>query len=241
VSLDAAAPLPEQIPPTVAAAASPSPALSTGPATTDVAAAGQGGLVVEEFPATDDGEETGLPAVQHESVTPNVAEAAGSVSPEPPTAESVSPAPRPSLAERVDEAIAAAGEPPTTAPSVPVTTHPVPTTVETEAVAVSGQGTRNQPPRPLPLPAYTRPTPLASGEAGLFPAAIAGRRTETAPSVEWRPLTPLERSSPVAEPVGEVALPAVEPPQETPAERPAAPDFWRGLRDAYGRLAQSEE
>jgi outer membrane protein assembly factor BamD len=232
----AAAPSPEEVPPPVVtvAQAPAAPASSTRPVMTDVPATGHGGLVVEEFPATDDGEETGLPAVQDAPATPATPAAAAP----PPAAEATSP--RPPLAERVDEAIAAAegGSPPPSPPAVAA--RPVPRTTEVEPAAVSGQGTRNQPPRPLPLPAYARPTPPASGEAGLVPAAIAGRQTTAAPSVEWRSLTPAERPAPVGEPIGDVALPAIAPQSEPPAEPPPAPDFWQGLRDTYGRLAESE-
>jgi hypothetical protein len=223
----------------VAAVPSAATPVSTAAPVAGMAAPSHGELVMEEFPADDDEEETAMPAVQEESVAPSAPVAPGSAPvAAPPTRPS--PAPRPPLAEQVDEAITAAEGGSTMPPPAPMAARPVPTTTEAEAVAVSGQGTRNQPPRPLPLPTYARPIPPASGEAGLVPAAIAGRQAEAVPSVEWRSLTPVERSSPTVEPIGEVTLPAIEFPAEPPAGTSATPDFWQGLRDAYGRLAQSE-
>ena len=239
----AAVPPPEEGPatlPVVAVVPSSAAPVSTAAQVTGMAAPGHGELVMEEFPADNDGEETAMPAVQEESVAPSAPVAAGSAMVAAPPSRPASPAHRPPLAEQVDEAITAAEGGSTMAPPVPMAARPVPTTTEAEAVAVSGQGTRNQPPRPLPLPAYARPTPPPSGELGLVPAAIAGRQSAAAPTVEWRSLTPVERSSPTVEPIGDVALPAIELPAEPPAGTSATPDFWQGLRDAYGRLAQSE-
>jgi len=180
------------------------------------------GLVVEQFLVAGDDDRAPAPPTTPAAAAPAV--------PSPPAT-----AGRPPLAERIEATLAA---------SRPIPAAPR----EVAPLAVSGIGTRHQPPRPLPLPAYARPVPPASGEAELFPATPTRPGGATAP-VEWHSLTAVERH-----PATETMAPPFDPPPAEPEMEeeglttveatvgPAVqPDFWRGLRETYGRLAQSEE
>jgi|GEM_PF-178016 len=202
------------------AAAAP-PAEPAAPAEPVVAEQGptDRGLVVEQFLVA--GDAAGAPAPP---TTPGLATPAAPAS--PPAVV------RPPLAERIEATLAA---------SRPVPAAPR----EVAPLAVSGVGTRHQPPRPLPIPAYTRPVPPASGEAELFPATPMSRPGAAAAPVEWRSLNTVEKR-----PATETIAPPVSPPEaeeeglatvEATAAPATPPDFWRGLRETYGRLAQSEE
>jgi len=205
-----------ETPPAVAPAAEPAPPAEpvvAEPEPTDR------GLVVEQFLVA--GDDAGAPA------PPATPAAATPAAPAPPPAVV-----RPPLAERIEATLAA---------SRPVPAAPR----EVAPLAVSGAGTRHQPPRPLPIPAYARPVPPASGEAELFPATPISRPGGATAPVEWRSLTTVEKR-----PATETITPPVSPPEaeeeglatvEATAAPATPPDFWRGLRETYGRLAQSEE
>jgi len=181
------------------------------------------GLVVEQFLVA--GDDDGAPA------PPTTPAAAAPAVPSPPATVG-----RPPLAERIEATLDA---------SRPVPAAPR----EVAPLAVSGIGTRHQPPRPLPLPAYARPVPPASGEAELFPATPVSRPGGATAPVEWRALTAVEKRPATATMAPPLNPPAAEPEAEeeglATVEATVAPavqpDFWRGLRETYGRLAQSEE
>jgi len=209
---------PEAAEPPVAAAPSAEPAAPAEPVVAEPVPTDRG-LVVEQFLVA--GDDVGAPA------PPGTPGAVTPAAPAPPPTVV-----RPPLAERIEATLAA---------SRPVPAAPR----EVAPLAVSGVGTRHQPPRPLPIPAYARPVPPASGEAELFPATPISRPGGATAPVEWRSLTTVEKP-----PATETIAPPVSPLEAeeeglataaaTVATAPA-PDFWRGLRETYSRLAQSEE
>jgi len=175
---------------------------------------GGGDLVVEEFPAVDDG---AAPAA-----------VSSTAAPAPPKKES--------LADRVDEILGQEEAPhpavpvPVAAPVdvLPATRLPAAAPPTPQSLVANGQALRHDRPCPLPQPTFTRPKPPLGGES--LPAMITGGDG----TVEWHTMTP---PAVVQEQAREPA-PAATPPVEA-AQAPLAGSaegqgaFWNGVRERF--------
>jgi len=199
--------------PPVTVSAPPTAAVGTAPLTRALTAQqNSGDLVVEEFPAVDDGDA------------------------KPPVA-----APRVSLADRVEatlgqeEMARPAATPPATHPvattRLPAAAEPTP-----QPLVASGDALRHDVPRPMPQPPFTRPTPPLGDDA--LPATL----TDGDETVAWRTMTPpptLQVEEGSSAPTAVSSVEVSQPPSTGESEGHGA--FWGGVRERFtGTTAAAE-
>jgi len=181
---------------------------------------GGGDLVVEEFPAVDDG---AAPAA-----------ASSTAAPARPKKES--------LADRVDEILGQEEAPhpavPVAAPidALPATRLPAAAPPTPQSLVANGQALRHDLPRPLPQPTFTHPTPPLGGES--LPAMITGGDG----AVEWHTMTPpavVQEQAREPAPAAAPPVEAAQPPLAGPTDGQGA--FWSGVRERFtGTTAAAE-